>query len=78
MAEPHLPVFARCITYAALLERNCAASSKYFDAVSVLVFLAGKQKAACFAEAKRNCETCLKDCRRTAAALRAHRAAHGC
>ena len=78
MAESHFPFFAPCIAFSVLLDRNCVASGEYYDAVSALVFLAGKQKAASFAEAKRNCEICLKNCERTAAAMRAHKVAHGC
>ena len=78
MAESHFPLFGPCITYNALLDRNAIASSKYHEATSELVSLAGHQKAESFAEAKRNCEACLDDCKRTAAAIRAHKAVHGC
>lgn len=78
MAESHLPFFGPCITYTALLDRNCIASSKYCDALSELLVFAGKQKSARYAVAKRNCEICLTNCKRTAEAVRAHKAAHGC
>jgi hypothetical protein len=78
MAESHFPFLGPCIAYSALLDRSCVASSEYYEAVSALVPLAGKQKAASFAEAKRNCEISLKNCKRTAAAMRAHKVAHGC
>ncbi len=78
MAESHLPLFDVCVTYSALLEHNCVASSQYCQALSKLAFLAGKQKSSLFAEAKRNCETCLTNCKRTAEAMRAHEATHGC
>ena len=67
-----------CQIYGALLDRNAAASSRYYDATSDLVSLAGKQEAARFAGAKQNCEACLDECIRTTAAMRAHKAAHGC
>ena len=78
MADFDLQFFSPCQTYGALLDRNVVASARYHQATSELVSLAGHQKAAGFAEAKRNCETCLDECTRTAAAMRAHRAAHGC
>ena len=77
MAESHRPLIP-CATYSALLDRSAVASAKYYEATSELVSLAGKQKAAGFAEAKRNCETCLDDCKRTTAAMRAHKVVHGC
>lgn len=78
MAESHTPLFGPCITYSSLLDRNCMASSRYCKALSELLFLAGRQNRAGFAEAKRNCEICLTNCKRTAAAMRAHKAAHRC
>lgn len=78
MAQFDLPSFSPCRTYGALLDLNAVASSKYHEAISELVSLAGQQKAAGFAEAKRNCEIGLDDCKRTIAAMRAHKAAHGC
>jgi hypothetical protein len=78
LAESHLPPFGPCITYSALLDRRAIASSEYFEALSELLFLAGKQNSARFGEAKRNCEICLRNCERTVAAMRAHKAAHGC
>jgi len=78
MAESHLPLFAPCVIYSALLDRHSVASSKYFKAFSELMFLAGKQNRARFGEAKRNCEICLRTCKRTAAAMRTHKAAHRC
>ncbi len=77
MAQFDLPSFSPCRTYGALLDRNAVASSKYHEATSELVSLAGQQKAG-FAEAKRNCEISLDDCKRTIAAMRAHKAAHRC
>ena len=70
--------FTPCAKYGALLDRNVVASGRYHEATSELVSLAGQDKAANFAEARRRCETCLDECRRTAGAMRAHRAAHGC
>ena len=67
-----------CKTYGALLDRNALASANYHKATSELVSLAGQEEAAGFAGAKLNCETCLDECKRTAAAIRAHKAAHGC
>lgn len=78
MAESHFPLFGPCIAYSALLDRNAAASTRYHEATSELVSIAGLQKHADFREAKRNCEICLDDCKRTTAAMRAHKAAHGC
>lgn len=78
MAEFDLPSLSFCKTYGVLLDRNVVASSRYHDATSELMSLAGTQKATEFAEAKRNCETCLDDCKRTVTAMRAHRTAHGC
>ena len=78
MAESHLPIFVPCRTYSALLSLNAVASGKYHEATSDLMSLAGQGKFAIFAKARRNCEICLKDCKRTAAAMRAHKAAHGC
>ena len=78
MAESHFPPLGPCITYSVLVERNCVASSQYCRALSELSFLAGKQQRARFAEAKRQCENCLRNCKRTMEEIRAHRAAHGC
>lgn len=78
MAESHLSLFGPCIKYSALLDWNATASSRYHDATCELVSLAGQQNAARFSEAKRNCESCLDECKRTTAAMRVHRAAHGC
>lgn len=78
MAESHLPLFGPCITYSALLDHHCVASANYYEAVSVLVLLAGKQTGASFAEAKQNCEICLRNCKRTATAMREHKTAHRC
>ena len=78
MAESHLPRFRPCHTYRGLLKRNAVASSKYHGATSELMSLAGYQNAARFAESKQNCDRCLDDCKRAAAAMRAHKAAHGC
>ena len=78
MAESHLPRFFPCHIYSALLDRNAVASSKYHEATSELMLLAGQQNAARFAESKQNCKDSLDDCKRTAAATRAHKAAHGC
>ncbi len=78
MAESSLPRFSPCHTYSALLDRNAVASSQYHAATSQLVSLAGQDKAGAFAEAKRNCDTRLDECKRTTAAVRAHKAAHGC
>lgn len=78
MAVPHLPLFGFCTTYSALLDRHSMATGRYYDALAELVCLAGKQKPARFAEAKRNCDMCLGNCKRTAAAMHAHKAAHGC
>ena len=77
MAESHFQFFP-CRTYSALLDHVFAASSMYCKAVSELVFLAGKEKSARFAEAKRNSAICFRNCKRTAAAMHAHKAAHGC
>ena len=78
MAESHLSRFRPCHTYSVLLDRNVVASAKYHQATSELVSLAGQEKAPGFAEAKHNCETCLDECKRTAAALRTHKTAHRC
>ena len=78
MAEFDFPFTSPCQTYGALLDRNAVASSEYHQATSELVSLAGRQEVAGFAQAKRNCVTCLDECKRTAAAMRAHKAAHGC
>lgn len=78
MAESHFSLFGPCITYSALLDRNVVAASRYHEATSQLVSLAGHQKAENFTEAKRYCEACFDECKRTAAAVRAHKAVHGC
>ena len=78
MAEFDLTFLRPCKTYRALLELNAVASAKYHEATSELVSLAGQEKATGFAESKRNCETCLDECRRTAGAMRTHKATHGC
>lgn len=78
MAESHFPLFGPCVRYSALLDSNAAASSRYHEATCELVSLAGRRNAAAFAEAKRNCERCLDECKCTAAAMRTHKAAHGC
>lgn len=78
MAESHLSRFVPCGTYSALLDRNAVASAKYHDATSELMSLAGQGDDAAFAEAKRNCDGCLDECHRTAAAMRVHKDAHGC
>ncbi len=78
MAEFDLTFLSPCRTYGALLDRNAVASARYHKATSELVSLAGRQKAAGFAEAKQNCEACLDECKRTVAAMRAHKAAHQC
>ena len=78
MAEFDLQSLSPCETYGGLLDKNASASSRYHEATSELVCLAGQQDFARFAEAKRSCETCLDDCKRTADAMRAHKAAHGC
>ena len=67
-----------CKTYNFLVDRHSVASTKYYEATTELVFLAGKQKQVRFADAKRNCETCLTNCKRTAEAMHAHKALHGC
>ena len=67
-----------CAKYGNLLDRNATASTRYHHATSELMSLAGTQKAALFAEAKRICEICLAECEATADAMRAHKAAHGC
>ena len=78
MAESHLSLFSPCTTYSALLDRNAVATSRYHHATSELMSLAGQQNAAGFAEAKSNCESCLDECKRTAGAMRTHKAVHGC
>ena len=78
MAEAHVLFFAPCKTYSTLLDRHSVASGIYCKAVSELVFLAGKQKGESFQEAKRNCEILHRNCKRTAAAMHAHKAKHGC
>ena len=67
-----------CATYNALLDRNCEASARYFETTHRLMVLAGQGKAVSFEDARRDCKTCLENCRRTAAALHVHQAAHGC
>ena len=67
-----------CATYNALLDRNCHASARYFETTCRLMMLVGKGKTASFEGARRDCKMCLENCRRTAAALHAHQAAHGC
>ena len=76
MAVSHLPLF--CTTYSALVDRHSVATGRYYEAVADLVLLAGKQKGARFAEAKQICVICLAKCKRTAAAMHAHKAAHRC
>ncbi len=78
MAEPYLALSGYCIAYNALLDRNCMASRRYCEALSELMFLAGRQDSSRFADAKRNCNTCLADCRITAEKMHSHKAAHGC
>jgi hypothetical protein len=78
MAESHLLFFVPCFTYGALLDLHCVASSKYHEATSELVSLAGRQKNAHFAEAMRNCEICFRNCKLTTAAMHVHKDAHGC
>ena len=78
MAESHLSRFVPCGAYGALLDRNAVASAKYHGATSELMSLVGQGDDARFAEVKRNCAACLDECHRTAAAMRAHKAAHGC
>ena len=78
MAESHFSLFGPCIKYSALLDRNATASTRYHEATSELVSLAGQKKAEAFAEAKHHCETCFGECKRTTAAMQAHKAAHGC
>lgn len=72
---PHFSIFGPCTTFSALLDLNFVASSEFYAALSELVRLSGK---AGYAEAKRNCEICRANCKRTTAAMRAHRTAHGC
>ena len=78
MAEFDLTFLRPCKTYGALLDHNATASARYHDATSELVSIASQENAAGFAEAKRNCEICLDECKRTASAIRAHKATHGC
>ena len=78
MAEFHLADLCPCHTYNALLHCHAAASARYHDATTELVSLAGHGDDARFVEAKQNCEICLEDCKRTVAAMRAHKAAHRC
>lgn len=78
MAAFSLPSFVPCEIYSSLLIFNAVASGEYHEATSELMALAGQGKYALFAEAKRNCETCLDNCKRTTAAMRAHKASHGC
>ena len=78
MAQLDLLSFIPCKTFAALLRCNAVASTKYHEATSELMSLAGQLRAAGFAEAKHNCEICLDECKRTAAAMRAHKTTHGC
>ena len=67
-----------CKRYSVLVDRHSIASSRYHHATCELISLAGQWKPARFAEAKQNCESCLDDCKRTAAAMRLHKANHGC
>jgi len=67
-----------CQAYNALLARNAAATANYYAATTELVRSAGKQEGARFAEAERNCVACLRNCKRTAAAMRKHAALHRC
>ncbi len=67
-----------CKRYSVLLDRHSIASYRYHHATCRLTFLAGQSKPARFAEAKQKCETCLNDCKRTSAAMRLHKANHGC
>ncbi len=78
MAGSHLSILGPCKTYNALLDRNAVASGKYHEATCELMSLAGKREDARFAEAKRYCEICFKNCKRTVAAMRAHKATHRC
>ena len=78
MAQLEFLSFSPCAIYGALLDRNVVASGKYHDATSELMYLAGQREYARFAEAKRNCEIRLDECKRTTDAMRTHRATHGC
>ena len=67
-----------CKRYSVLLDQHSIASTKYHEATSRLISLAGQSKPDRFAEAKQNCKSCLNDCKRTSAAIRVHKANHGC
>ena len=61
-----------------LIEAVCVASERYYNATTQLVSLAGKSLHGVFANAKIDCYDRLGDCQRAKAALRLHKAAHGC
>ena len=67
-----------CAIYNALVRSNCEAVTDYYVATSRLMALAGYGKTGLFAAARRDCKLCLQNCKRTAAVLNAHKAAHRC
>ena len=67
-----------CKRYSVLLDRHSVASTRYHQATSRLISLAGQSQPDRFAEAKQNCDACLNHCKQTAAAMRIHRANHRC
>lgn len=67
-----------CHTYSSLLEEHCIATSNYLKAILVLTRLAGFGNAPAFGDAKRQCDNCLDECRRTRDLAKRHKSSHGC
>ena len=67
-----------CATQQQLIEDICVASSRYYEATSRLVNLAGRSTGTNFVDAERDCRSRLRDCRRAKTALTDHKADHGC
>ncbi len=67
-----------CLEYQAIADRNFAACSRYYYAISKLATLAGLGKKPLFVSAKLECQQCLQECTETAAELSQHRNEHGC
>ena len=67
-----------CTKQQQLLEDICVASSRYYEATSRLVALAGRSTPMNFSDTKDECSARLQDCRHAKTAMRDHRADHGC
>ena len=65
-----------CYTCSHLLNQNHGASARYLGAITALVKVAGKNEPELFHDAKSYCEACLTECKRTAKAVREHKAEH--